>query len=311
MKGDENVLCQENETVESMRSLNQKLSFSYATAAFEKQNLELGIPQMKTLGIISPDGIYTNLGLLLSDQCPHIIKAAAFAGPGQDYFLDRREFTGSLLRQVDDAYAFLDMRNEKSATFDGLHRIDRPAYPETALREALLNAVIHRDYACSASTLISSYSDRMEIISAGGLVQGFSLNDVMMGFSICRNPGLANIFYRLNLIEAYGTGLKKILNSYSACEPESIFQVTEKVFKVTLPRLTLSLQETAHFPESNEEKILSRLSETDIISRAEAEQITGLSTASASRLLKRLVDQGTLFVTGSGKNTRYHRSARR
>ena len=301
----------DGDSYEEMRSLNQKLSFSYATAAFEKQNLELGIPQMITLGMISPDGIYTNLGLLLSDQCPHIIKAAAFAGPGQDYFLDRREFTGSLLRQVDDAYAFLDMRNEKSATFDGLHRIDRPAYPETALREALLNAVIHRDYACSASTLISSYSDRMEIISAGGLVQGFSLNDVMMGFSICRNPGLANIFYRLNLIEAYGTGLKKILNSYSACEPESIFQVTEKVFKVTLPRLTLSLQETAHFPESNEEKILSRLSETDIISRAEAEQITGLSTASASRLLKRLVDQGTLFVTGSGKNTRYHRSARR
>ena len=144
----------DGDSYEEMRSLDQGLSFTYASAAFQRNGLEFGEPQMKTLGVLSSEGIYTNLGLLLSDQCPHIIKAAVFSGIDQDVFQDRKEFTGSLLKQVDDAYAFLEMRNEKTATFDGIHRIDHLAYPEAALREALLNAVIHRDYSFYASTLI-------------------------------------------------------------------------------------------------------------------------------------------------------------
>ena len=297
----------DGDSYEEMRSLNQELSFSYAVAVFEKQNLTLEIPQMKTLGLLSPDNIYTNLALLLSDQCPHIIKAAAFSGTDQSAFQDRREFSGSLLKQVDDAYAYLDMRNEKTATFDGIHRIDHRAYPESALREALLNAVIHRDYSFSASTLISCYADRIEIISAGGLVQGFSLSDVVMGISVCRNPKLANVFYRLDLIEAYGTGLKKIINAYSVYPPEKLFQTTDKVFKVTLPRISANPQSGMKFHETNEEKVLSLLAKADMISRADAEQITGLSTASASRLLRRMIENGILVSQGNGKNTRYRK----
>ena len=106
--------------------------------------------------------------------------------------------------------AFMDMRNDTSATFEGVHRVDHRAYPPAALREALLNAIVHRDYAYSASTLISVYRDRMEIVSVGGLIPGFHLNDVTSGLSICRNPKLANVFYRLSLIEAYGTGLQTL-----------------------------------------------------------------------------------------------------
>ena len=206
------------------------------------------------------------------------------------------------------AYAFLDMRNEKTATFDGLHRIDHRAFPEAALREALLNANIHRDYSFSASTLISSYADRIEIISVGGLVQGFSLSDVMMGFSICRNPKLANVFYRLDLIEAYGTGLKKILNAYPSFSAEKLLQTTDKVFKVTMPRLMVTPAQDQRQKETNEEKIYALLANTGTISRVDVEKITGLSTASASRLLRRLVEEGEVETTGSGKNTRYCRS---
>ena len=296
----------DGDSYEAMRSLEQGLSFTYASAAFKRNGIEFGEPQIRTLGILSSEGIYTNLGLLLSDQCPHVIKAAVFSGVDQDVFQDRREFTGSLLKQADDAYAFLEMRNEKTATFDGIHRIDHLAYPEAALREALLNAVIHRDYSYSASTLISSYADRIEIISAGGLVRGFSLKDVMMGFSICRNPKLANVFYRLDLIEAYGTGLRKIMNSYPVFAPEKLLQTTDKVFKVTLPRLTVVPRQTGNSRETNEEKVLSFLASTEFITRIDVERLTGLSPASASRLLRRLVDEGELEVMGGGKATRYY-----
>ena len=294
----------DGDSYEEMRSMNQELTFTYAVSAFERRHLELKAPQMTTLGLLSPEGEYTNLGLLLSDQCPHIIKAAVFSGTDQDAFQDRREFAGSLLKQVDDTYAFLDMRNETSATFEGLYRTDRRAYPEAALREALLNAVIHRDYSFSASILISNYTDRIEIISAGGLVQGFSLKDVLMGFSICRNPKLADVFYRLDLIEAYGTGLKKIMNAYPSLPPETLLQTSDNVFKVVLPSRS-SPPQTLCFNESYEDKILSYLSTADEISRADTEQLTGLSTASSSRLLHRMADEKQLAVTGRGKNTRY------
>ena len=73
------------------------------------------------------------------------------------------------------------------ATFEGLYRTDHRDYPETALREALLNTIVRRDYAFSASALISIYSDRVEFVSIGGLVQRIMLEDVLMGLSVCRN----------------------------------------------------------------------------------------------------------------------------
>ncbi len=298
----------DGDNYEDVRSLRQDLTFAYAKSVFASSNLALESTQMQTLGILSPDGIFTNLGLLLSDQCPHIIKAAAFAGINQDAFQDRREFTGSLLKQIDDSYAFLDMRNETSATFQGIHRIDHRAYPPAALREALLNAIVHRDYAYSASTLISVYADRIEIVSVGGLVSGFHLNDVTAGLSICRNPKLANIFYRLKLIEAYGTGLKKILTAYPSMEASQLFQVTEKVFKVTMPRMVSKRAQVEHssiVPCTTEERIVQLLASRVTIARADVEQLAGISMSSAARVLKKMVQQGTLIKTGEGKNTRY------
>ena len=118
------------------------------------------------------------------------------------------------MRQMNEVYDFIDFRNRTRATIEKLTRIDTRDYPEIAVREALLNLLVHRDYAYSASALISMYKDRIEFVSIGGLVPGIELEDVMAGISVCRNQELANVFYRLHLIEAYGTGLGKILRAY-------------------------------------------------------------------------------------------------
>ena len=160
---------------ENNRSLIQELTFTSLNKEMERRNLEFTEVQMKNLGIISSDDIYTNMGLLVSDQCQHSVKFAVFQGSDKLVFKDRKELTGSLFDQLTDAYKTIDFYNGTKATFHDLLRTDERDYPEDAVREALLNAIVHRDYSFSGSTIINLYSDRLEIISLGGLVSGLSL----------------------------------------------------------------------------------------------------------------------------------------
>ena len=112
---------------------------------------------MRTLHLIGPDGTYTNLAFLLSDQCNHTVKLAVFEGSKKSVFKDRQELTGSLLQQLEDAYGYIDRFNRTRAEFSGLDRVDIRDYPPEAVREALLNALVHRDYAFSGPTLISIF----------------------------------------------------------------------------------------------------------------------------------------------------------
>ena len=296
----------DGDSFEVLRSLEQELTFEFTAQEFARRKVEFGTPQMKTLGLVNGDGIYTNLGLLLSEQCTHTIKAATFQGADQSIFKDRREFSGSLLQQLHEVYDYIDLRNRTSSTFAGLLRIDKRDYPEVAVREALLNSLVHRDYGFSASTLISVYSDRIEFISIGGLPTGVTLDDVLLGLSVCRNPKLANVFYRLELIEAYGTGLRKIMNAYKGSGKTPEIETTNNAFKIILPNLNeeTATQSVPYHEQSPGDDILWMVKEGPV-SRLEVEQALGVSQATAARLLKQLIQNGKLVQQGRGKNTRY------
>ena len=295
---------------EEMRSLEQNLTFESAKKVFAERNVKFGLTQMKTLGMVTQDGVYTNLGLLLSDQCVHTIKAAVFQGRTQSEFKDRREFSGSLFRQMDEAYDFIDFRNQTHSTFDKLYRIDRRDYPETAVREALLNLLVHREYSFRASTFISLYADRLEFTSIGGLVSGVSLKDVTMGISVCRNFKLANVFYRLELIEAYGTGIIKIMEAYEGTGMTPHIETSDNAFKIILPNLN-AMPEPARQMQINpekstpEEKVIALTKQRGVITRKEIEILLGIGQSSCGRLLKKMIENGLLIQEGKGKNTHY------
>ena len=97
--------------------------------------------------------------------------------------------------------------------FEGLMRVDHYDYPQYAVREALLNAVVHRDYDYSGSILINIFSNRIEFVSIGGLVKGITLHDVSRSFTT-KKHSYCKYFYRLKLIESYGTGIQRIMESY-------------------------------------------------------------------------------------------------
>ncbi len=307
---------------EAMRCLNQELTFEATEKEFKLCNVDFGRQQRRTLKLVDQDGIYSNLALLLSDQCAHTIKVAVFQGNDQSVFKDRREFTGSLMRQMNEVYDFIDFRNQTRATINKLLRTDVRDYPETAVREALLNMLVHRDYSFSASALISIYTDRIEFMSVGGLLSGIELEDVLAGLSVCRNQSLADVFYRLRLIEAYGTGLKKMMAAYADEREKPIIKTTKNSFKVTLPninakyntdiRVTSRGEVASSFPVPDEEKgyddertIWELARSRGKITRSDVEKQLEVSASTASRILRRMVKNKILIQCGQARSTKY------
>ncbi len=150
------------------------------------------------------------------------------------------------------------------------------------------------------------------MVSNGSLPYGYTLDDILVGLSICRNSRLAQIFYRLNLIEAYGTGLARIVSSYSNSENKPAFMATPNAFKVVLPKIKAGGAKSDKKEEftygsldSAEEKAYMFLKENGLSPRQRLEEAIGGSAATAVRTLKRLKDKGLVKTEGSGKNIRY------
>lgn len=294
----------DGDSFEKLRSLNQNLTFNYTNMIFEKTGIEFGEVQKKTLGIIGEDNLYTNLGLLLSDQCIHTLKIAVFEGKDKAVFKDRKEFTGSLLKQITEAFEYIDLINKTKATFEGLIRKDERDYPVEAIREALLNAVVHREYSFGASTLINIYEDRIEFLSLGGIVSGLSLEAIMLGISQSRNEKLSNVFYRLRLIEAFGTGIQKIIRSYIDYEVQPTFKAEQGAFVVILPNRHFSGKKEIVSLTDGQERVMKILS-TGEKSRKEIENTIGLSQTRVINLLKELQELNIIEKIKKGRNISY------
>lgn len=286
----------------------QDLHFEYLKNIFKNHNIEIDDNKFKVLNIVNLNNEYTNLGLLLSDECPYSIKCAIFNGTNKLEFRDRKEFTGSVLKQVNDTFEYLDLYNKTKGKIVGLERIDTKDYPEYALRESLLNAVIHRDYNFTGSILVSLFDDHFEITSLGGLVKGISIEDLYNGVSESRNPNLANIFYRLKYVESFGTGIGRIIESYKEYDKDPLILNTENTFKVTLYNVNYVKENNIKILPTNltqEEQIIEYLKKNSKINRLIVESLLDVSKTRANDILNKMINDNILIQTGTGKNIHY------
>lgn len=284
-------------------SANQALTFTQAARFFAERSVLFEASHLKTLRLCDGEGRYTNLGLLLSDQCEHTTKIAIFQGTNFSIFKDRREFSGSLLTQLKDAGDYVQQFNRIRSEFPGLLRVDRYDYPPLALREALLNCYAHREYASSAATLIHVFEDRIECITLGGLVPGVGLEDLKLGISISRNEYLVRILHQLGIIEAYGTGFPRIYEQYAQASCKPIIETSTNAFKVTLPNRNYMVE---HVGESDGVyETYQFMKSKGSIQRKDLQAFLGISQTQAGLLLKRLSEKKLVTVVGKGKLTRY------
>lgn len=296
---------------EDARSLEQELTFDSAMRFFQRYSVDFSEEKYPILGITqSVGGLYSNLGLLMSDQCKHTIKVAVFADESKTVFKDSKEFTGSVFSQLDTTFDYLMLCNKTSAVIMGLERIENRDYPEAALREALLNAIVHREYGFSGSIIINVTDSEMEFISIGGLVPGLSPDDIRSGISQPRNKKLAEVFHRLHLIESYGTGIRRIYELYKSCPLQPRIEITSNTFKMILPNMNAvseakdNVQTEVHITKQHQD-IIDYVKTHGEITEAQIGELLNVRKTRSYNIAKEMCEKGLLFSDGRGKDKKY------
>ena len=299
----------DGDSFEEMRAMNQSLTFESAKATFRRYDVEFSKEKYSALGMVQ-NRLFTNLAFILSDQCEHTTKVAVFGDDANTSFKDNKEFGGSIFKQLEDTFDYLALCNKTTATFKGLERIEKTDYPEETIREALLNALVHRDYSFSGSVIINVNDKEIEFISIGGLLSGLSPDDIKVGISQPRNKKLAEIFHRLHLIESYGTGIRKIYNLYKNCAVEPRIEVTQNTFKIILPNMnnvdannSKSVSNTVLTPQMT--MVLNQIGKNGQITEEEIMELLGIKHTRAYIITKQMRDMGVITVIGKGINKKY------
>ena len=220
------------------------------------------------MGLLSDDNCVTNAGLLLSDQ--GALKQSKIVctrwkgktkGEVDEDALDDQEYSEcSLLTLLTNAEAFIRNNSRKPWTIRGMRREENSDYPYKAVREVLVNALIHRDYQIIGTEVhVDIFDDRLEIVSPGGMMNGSRIQDLDLRHvpSIRRNEIVSDVFSRLHLMERRGSGIGRILNSYTGFYEQPVFESNEYFFMVSLPnrgvaqpaQMELQLEEDATFEE--------------------------------------------------------------
>lgn len=165
------------------------------------------------------------------------IQCALFKGLTRDVFIDQKEFTGPIYEQVDAAYHFILRHINMGAEINGVYRNDTYELPTNAIREMVANAVVHRSYLDESCVQVCIFDDRVEVLSPGTLYGGLDIETAKKGKSRCRNGAIAEAFHYMHIIEAWGTGIPRMINrckEYGLREPD--FEEFGDGFKVTMYR---------------------------------------------------------------------------
>ena len=243
------ILKGQNTTFDELSSKYQlkDVSFTLLNATLMKETNK-GIDENKdylSLELMDSNGYITNAGLLLSDQ-GLLTQSRIFCtrwkgltkGSLMTDALDDKEYTGSIISLLQNAEMFIKNNSKVSWKIEGMKRIEKEEYPFIAIREAIVNAIIHRDYQIVGSEIhIDMYDDRVEITSPGGMIDGSFIQDLDIAkiSSMRRNKIISDIFNRLDFMERRGSGLVRIMGSYQNYHVKPIFYSTTSTFKVTLP----------------------------------------------------------------------------
>jgi ATP-dependent DNA helicase RecG len=295
--------------------LNHFLDLAQISQRQNTENLLLNLDA----GNYQDDRFYLNqAGVLFFAKEPtyrlfHIsVVCALFKGTGKAYILDRKEFTGSIIENIEDALLYLKkhLQLRWEVTNASTRHQEILEIPETSLREGLVNALCHRDYLEEgAQVTVEVFDDRVEIYNPGGLPKG--LNPKEFGTrSVCRNPLIASLLLRCDYIEKLGTGIERIRAALKEADCPDVNVRFNTMFTLEFPRpaytagaesVKTSVKASVKASVKTSVKLLELLSENPQMTLAKAAQIIGKSVRAIELASAKLVKQGKLKHVGPQK----------
>ena len=291
---------------EDRKASSQDLKFNILEArlikeaGIERINLDI----LKILNLYNKDGYYNTAGELLADENDIDFSGIDIVKFGNDInkILYRKTISNvSLLTQFDSAVDIFE-QYYIFEEIDGYNRIKKELIPREAFRESLANAIVHRVWDTNTYIQIAMYEDKIEINSPGGLPAGISKDEYLYGnISVLRNPIIAGVFNRLNIIEKFGTGIARINKEYTHSISKPDFEVSENRIRIMLPVTEIDIIDLSE----DENMVYELLKEEVELSRKEIDLKTGFNKAKTLRILNGLVDKNIISKTGSGAKLTY------
>lgn len=313
----------ENEVVDFLQKRADNLDVEVPDASLKDILLNL----LKVLRMFKGEFHPTNTGILFfssdaSNYIPqNVIKMARFKGVTRSNIIDSKEIKGPIYRIIDEVEIFFKRNTRIANKIVDFKRVDIPEYPYPAIREALINAIAHRDYnRTGAQILFSIYDDRVEISSPGSLVSGLSINDLENKHET-RNDAICEIFKLTKDMETFGTGIGKMkdfMMDHGLKEPEFMLEGDFFVVRFLGPGdkildLAPDIPKTRIIADLKQLKLNDRqikalklmIEDGKILTNNLYQKEFGVSRQTASRDLKELIDKGQIYSTGKGKGTKY------
>ena len=220
-----------DEKIDDLCKIMKEQAIKNAHSEEQKASIkDVGRQQLRSWGIlIERDGKdYPSNAFAILTGCGGLHAATqcgVFKGTTKEVFVDRREYDGPLWEQIEESYQFVLRNIHLGATFEGVYRQDVYEIPPDAIRELIINAMVHRSYLDHGTIQVAIYDDRLEITSPGKLPMGQTIERMKEGYSKIRNEALAYAFSYMNLIEHWGSGIPRIIGKVKAAglqEPEFI-----------------------------------------------------------------------------------------
>lgn len=226
-----------------------------------------------------------------------IIRCARFLGTDRTNILDSIDIESYPILALEEAIRFIERNTSVRSEIGRIYRTDIPEYPPLAIREALINAILHTDYAIKGSAImIAIFDDRIEITNPGSLVFGQTLQRALSGSSKIRNTVIAHTFRELKLIERWGSGLQRIIQACTQRGLEQpIFEDRGIEFRVTL----YNAKSREPVLDAAQKELLAYLKKKRKITTKEAAQLWEITPRNALERLKHLVEIGLIKKVGT------------
>lgn len=278
----------QKETLISKISPRQNLSFNYLKGQYREKGFEVEDNFLIQLELYTEDREFNYLAYLLSDQNALQFQYARYSGDDVFDLAEHRDFCNqSILKTTVDILSFIQNKIKG--------REDRQKFNGIAMRELVVNAIVHNNYFSSGLPTFEEFSNRFEISSSGGLPEGFTREDFLADFSLPVNPELMRVFRDLGLAERLGTGIRRVLKYY----PKEVFRFSSSFLRVSIP-LGKPIPVNEKAPDSDT-SLVELIKDNPKITRAAAAEKLGISESSVYRQLKDLEEEGRIVREGSRK----------